>query len=170
MTRIPGGVVGEHNGGEQPGQLGHRRRLARVAVDIDRRRPGGLGQGGDRGVLALGQRPADREFSMHALCAQAADVGRQRLRGAGAGEADQYWIAVPVLVGDLRQRGIEHRDVVGGGVGSGVARPQHSGQRLVGVVAEVQHGVVAEGVLVLCTTRSNLWVVADCLMLVLVCR
>jgi hypothetical protein len=34
---------------------------------------------------------------------------------------------VPVDVGDLRERVVQHRDVIGGGVGSGVAGPQLPG-------------------------------------------
>jgi hypothetical protein len=74
-------------------------------------------------------------------------VGQQRLRRAGAVEADQHRVAVPELIRDLRQRGIEHRDQIRGGVGSSVAGAQHPGQRLVAVVAEREHRVEAERVL-----------------------
>lgn len=50
-------------------------------------------------------------------------------------------------VGDLRQRQVGDGDVVGGGVGSGVARAQHPGQGLSGVVAEHQQRVIAEAAL-----------------------
>jgi hypothetical protein len=60
---------------------------------------------------------------------------------------------MPVSIGvrDLGERRVEHGDVVGGGVRSGVARPELGGEELAGVVAEGQQRMVAEGVLVLCT-------------------
>ena len=51
---------------------------------------------------------------------------------------------MPVLVGDLRQRVVDHRDVVGGVVRARVPRPQHPGQRLAGVVQPGQHRVIAQ--------------------------
>jgi hypothetical protein len=51
------------------------------------------------------------------------------------------------MVWDLRQRQVQHRDVVGGGVPSAVAGPQHTGQRLPGGVEETQQGVIAETLL-----------------------
>jgi hypothetical protein len=53
---------------------------------------------------------------------------------------------VPELVGDLHEGLVEQRDVVCGGVRSGVARAQHAGQRFVGVIAEQQQRVIAERV------------------------
>jgi hypothetical protein len=44
----------------------------------------------------------------HACVSQAADVGQERLRGAGCIGAHQYRAAVAVFVRDLRQRQIEH--------------------------------------------------------------
>lgn len=49
-----------------------------------------------------------------------------------------------VGVGDLRERLVEHRDVVGGGIGSGIAGPQPPGHRLAGVGQEAQERVEAE--------------------------
>ncbi|GEC09804.1 hypothetical protein SSP24_74590 [Streptomyces spinoverrucosus] len=53
-----------------------------------------------------------------------------------------------VGVGELGERGVEHGDVVIGGVGRGVAGPQQVGQGLAGVVEEAQQRVVAEAVFV----------------------
>ena len=72
--------------------------------------------------VPLGDRPADRELAAHRLLAQAADVGEELPGAAGGVGADQDRGAVPVRVGDLGQRRVEHGDVVGGGVRSGVAR------------------------------------------------
>ena len=80
-----------------------------------------------------------------------ADVGEERLGAPGAVGADQDRMPVPIGVGNLGERGVEDGDVVGGGVRSGVARPQLGGEELAGVVAEREQRVVAEGVLVLCT-------------------
>ena len=55
-------------------------------------------------AFPVGDRPADGELGRHALLAQAADVGEERLRAAGAVGADQDRDAVPVRVRDLRQR------------------------------------------------------------------
>jgi hypothetical protein len=52
-----------------------------------------------------------------------------------------------MLVGDLGECRVEHGDVVGGGVAAGVAAAQRRGEELAGVVAERQHGVIAEGLL-----------------------
>lgn len=53
-----------------------------------------------------------------------------------------------VGVGDLGKRLVEDGDVVGGGVGTGVSRPQQAGQGFAGVVQEAQQRVVAEAALV----------------------
>jgi hypothetical protein len=58
---------------------------------------------------------------------------------------------MPMLIGDLGQGGVQHGDVVGGGVAARVALAELRGAELAGVVAERQHRVIAEGVLVLCT-------------------
>jgi hypothetical protein len=61
---------------------------------------------------------------------------------------------MPVSIGvrDLGERRVEHGDVIGGGVRSGVARPQRGGEELAGVVTEREQRVVAVRVLVLCTS------------------
>ncbi|GAB2868991.1 hypothetical protein GCM10027074_40810 [Streptomyces deserti] len=53
-----------------------------------------------------------------------------------------------VGVGDLGKRLVEDGDVVGGGVGIGVAGPEDLGQGFAGVVQEAQQRVVAEAALV----------------------
>jgi hypothetical protein len=54
----------------------------------------------------------------------------------------------PPLGRQLGQGVVEHLHVVGGGVGAGVAGPQHPGQRLVGLVAPHAEGVEAKPPLV----------------------
>jgi hypothetical protein len=69
---------------------------------------------------------------------------------AGVG-ADQDRLLLPRLSGELGEREVDHVDLVGGGVGRGVAGPQDRGQRLAGAVTTVQPGrqrVEPEGVLV----------------------
>lgn len=67
-----------------------------------------------------------------------ADVGEEGFRGSGTVGADQDVGAVSVSVGGLRERSVEHRDVIGGGVGSGVAGPQPSRHGFAGVREEAQ--------------------------------
>ncbi len=76
--------------------------------------------------------------------AQCTDVGEEDFRASGAVRADEDFGAVAVGVGDLGQGRIQDGDVVGGGIGAGVARPQHSGQGFAGVVQKAQQRVVAE--------------------------
>lgn len=75
-------------------------------------------------------------------------MGEEGFRAAGAVGADQDRGGVAVGVGDLGQCPIQDGDVVGCGVRARVARPQHAGQGLAGVVQEAQQRVVAESVFV----------------------
>jgi hypothetical protein len=54
---------------------------------------------------------------------------------------------VPVSIRDLRERGVEHENVVGRGVAARVRAPQRRGEELTGVVAKRQHRVIAERLL-----------------------
>jgi hypothetical protein len=70
--------------------------------------------------------------------------------GAAGVGADQQRLVAGGL-GELREGQVDHLDVVGGGVGAGVARPQDAGQGLAGAIAAVQEGdqrVEAEAALV----------------------
>ena len=58
---------------------------------------------------------------------------------AGVG-ADQDRLLLACLLGELGERQVDHVDLVGGGIGRSVARPQDRGQRLAGAVATVQPG------------------------------
>ena len=95
-------------------------------------------------AFPLGDRPANRERAAHTVFAQPADMAQERLGAARAIGADQQRCAVAVRVGDLRQRLIQHGDVIGGGVRAGVARPQQPSQELPGVVQERHDRVEAE--------------------------
>ncbi len=120
---------------------------SRVALGVDRRVPVGFSQQRDGSVFAAGDGPADGELAGHRGVAQGADVGEERLRAACAVGPDEDRVPVPVDVGDLGERGVEDGDVVGGGVRSGVTRPELGGEEFAGVVAEGEQRVVAEGVL-----------------------
>ena len=72
------------------------------------------------------------------------DVGEELPGAAGAIGPDQDRGAMPMLIGDLGQGGVEHGDVIGGGVAARVPPPQRRGEELAGVVAERQHRVIAE--------------------------
>ena len=79
--------------------------------------------------------------------AKGSDVGEERFGAPGAIGADQDRMSVAVGVGNLGECGVQDDDVIGGGVGAGVAGAQLGGEELAGVVAEREQGVVAEGVL-----------------------
>jgi hypothetical protein len=59
--------------------------------------------------------------------------------GAAGVGADQQRLVAGEL-GELRERQVDHLDVVGGAVGAGVARPEDPGQGLAGAIAAVQEG------------------------------
>jgi hypothetical protein len=127
------------------------------AIGIDSIGPHALRDRGDRGSLLAGDRPPHRELAAHRTVALASDV-REELAGAAGGiGADQDRGAVPVGIGQLRECGVEHRDVVGGGVAARVAPSQHGGEELAGVVAERQHRVEPERLL---ERRSSLLLLA----------
>ena len=64
--------------------------------------------------------PTENDTSRPCCVAQTAEMGQPFLGGAGAVAADQDRRAVPVGVGDLRERLVGDPDVVGGGVRAGV--------------------------------------------------
>jgi len=107
----------------QFGDLGTR---AHLAAGIDRRSPRRCRGGQHRGAHALIGRQADRE--PHATLAEMAG---QRGGGADGAGADQQRLRSGGAW-QLRQRQVDHLDVVGGGGGAGVARPQEARQRLAG--------------------------------------
>lgn len=85
------------------------------------RRPLGLAD-----VLENGY--GDGEPGVDTVLAPPSDVGQQAVSAAGRVTADHDRGAVPIRVRDLGQRGVQHGDVVGGGVRPGVARSQQPGQ------------------------------------------
>ncbi|KOT97337.1 hypothetical protein ADK87_19605 [Streptomyces sp. NRRL F-4711] len=85
---------------------------------------------------------------MDAARAQGAYVVQECLGASGAVGPDEQVGAVAVGVGDLGQGLVQDGDVIGGGVGPGVARPEQTGQGFAGVVQEAQDRVVAEAALV----------------------
>ena len=114
------------------------------AISVDRVGPHVLGDRGDRRPFPLGDCPADGEFAAHRGVTQRADVGEELPGATGAIGADQDRGAVTILIGQLRQRGIEDGDVVGCGVAARVALAQLRGQELAGVIAERQQRVIPE--------------------------
>jgi hypothetical protein len=75
-------------------------------------------------------------------------VAEEGLRGSGAVGADKDVSAVPVGVGYLRESVVQNRDVIRGGVGSGIAGPQPPGHRLAGAGQEAHQRAEAEATLV----------------------
>ena len=115
------GAVGVGGQVDQVGELGDLGAVAQVA---GRRRSRGASPAQAVIAARIGSviaAPTEKKVS-HAVLAQAADVGQEGVAGAGRVAADQDVGAVAVGVGDLRQRLVEHGDVVGGGVRPGVAR------------------------------------------------
>ncbi|MFI9122319.1 hypothetical protein ACIGW0_23455 [Streptomyces bikiniensis] len=111
---------------DHAGRLGDLGTGAEVAVLLQRGMPDVLGQGADRAADRLGDGIPDREERVHATLAQGAYVVQERFGSSGAVGADEENGAVAAGVGDLGQGRVQDGDVVGGGVGSGVARPQCS--------------------------------------------
>ena len=79
----------------------------------------------DRAADRLGELKADREAQPPVTA-----EGEQLVRRARRVGPDEDLLARRHAPGQLRERGVERRDLVRGGVGAGVARPQHARQRL----------------------------------------
>lgn len=126
------------------GQFCHFGAGPQGAVLLQRRVPQMVGQGPDCAADRFGDGVSDGEGGVDTPLAQCSDVGEEGFCASGAVGADEDAGAVTVGVGDLGQGRVQDGDVVGGGVGTGVARPQHSGQGFAGVVQEAQQRVVAE--------------------------
>lgn len=133
---------------DHAGQLGGLGGLTQGPVRVQGRVPDLFGQGADRAADRCGDCVSDRETQVKAVVTQGAEMCEERLRAACAVGADQDVGAVPVGVGDLREGLVEHGDVIGGGVVSGVARPQQPGHRLAGVDQETQQRVEPEAAFV----------------------
>lgn len=129
---------------DQAGQLGDLRALAQGAVLFECGTPELFGQGSDRLADRLGDGVSDGEGGEDPAGAQGPHMLQERFRSAGTVRADEEGCAVAVGVGDLGKCLVEDGDVVGGGVGAGVSRPQQAGQGFAGVVQEAQQRVVAE--------------------------
>src|SRR5207244_1303693 len=73
----------------------------------------------------------------------------RRTGGVGAGEDRRRIVALPILdVGrELGERGIEHGDMIGGGIRASIAGAQQPGQLLAGLVEEAVQRVEAEAAL-----------------------
>ncbi len=127
----------DHPGsGRPPGQIQRRRDLgdlpvlAVAAIRRERCDPRVLGDLEDRGPDRVGQLKA-RRVAQPVLAAEVHDLVR-RARGIGAyHDLDR----LDQVLGDLRERVLDDRDVIGGSVRTRVARPQTRGQRLAGLVA-----------------------------------
>ena len=138
------------------GQFGHRRALAALTVLAAGRLPDpGAGFGGEDGGLDLGvgarhgheadvagshggyeiMGGAGRVSARHQLAANQARV----VAGVVAGR-DVFWQG-----GDGR---VQHLDVIFGGVGSGVTRPQHSRHGIPAAIRETQQRMKPEPLLV----------------------
>ncbi|MEY9834792.1 hypothetical protein ABH941_000003 [Streptacidiphilus sp. EB103A] len=133
---------------EHPGQFGDVRAGALGSVLFRGRVPEVCGQGADRLADRCGDGVSDGVGGIDAVVAQGAYVGQEGFGAARAVGADEDLGAVAVGVGGLGQGVVQDGDVVGGGVGAGVARSKEAGQGFAGVVQEARQWVVAEAVLV----------------------
>jgi hypothetical protein len=130
----PGRPPGRGQITEQPAQLGNIRAVAQAAVGVDGRGPRLFRESQDRRLHGRGHGEPDRELQVHPGLAVSAQTLQPRPGGARAVSGNQDRDPVPVRIGDLGKRQIGHRDVVGSGVRTGVARSQDRGQSFVGVV------------------------------------
>ena len=123
-------------------QLGDPGALAHLASGVDRALPCRLGRLQDRLAHPLVDLVADRE----------ADAGVAAILREGVGAPTDVGayedLAVEVLGRQLLERHLQHLEVIGGGVGAGVAGPQQAGQRLAGLVEVAEQRVEAEASLV----------------------
>ena len=115
--------------------------LAQLPVAVVRALPGVRGHEPDGVPDRVGDGVADRE--LEPLNRNGADQG---VGVAGAISPDQDLLAAPP-VRDLRQRPVQHGEVVGGGVAAGVAGAQHHHQGLVAVVQPGSERVMTEAAL-----------------------
>ena len=133
---------------ELPGQLGDPGPLALLLpVGVERRTPAPLRQRQRRLPDPLVDVVAKR---VTGSCARAAPRRRRGWRRPSRAREQRHRL-LAVAVGDLgrqlRQRLLQHGDVVGGGVRAGVAGPQHAGEMLAGLVEEAVQRMEAEAAL-----------------------
>lgn len=129
-------------------QFGDLGAITQRSVLVQGGMPQAVGHGPDSSADRLGDCVSDREEGTNSSFPQVADVGEEGFRGSGTVGADEDVGAVPVSVGDLRERLVEHRNVIGGSVGSGVSGPQPPRHGFAGVREETQQRVEAEAALV----------------------
>ena len=116
------GALRVSSGGGQAGDFADFGAVAEFTVGVDRGDPvSGLA---DRLADGFGDGHADGETGVDAVLAQGADVGKESLGAAGRVRPDQDRGAVSVGVRDLRERGVQDGDVVGGRVRPGPSFPQ----------------------------------------------
>jgi hypothetical protein len=121
------GAVGPARRLQGVGDLGHPRALPGPAILADRRPPRRFGQREDRLADRLGEVEAHHEAD-----ARGAQLVAEFVRGAGAVGAHHDLRLFDDRPRQLLEREVDNLDVIGGGVGAGVARAQHTGQRLAG--------------------------------------
>jgi hypothetical protein len=102
----------------QAGQLGDLGAVPIATIGIHGRTPGVGRERQDRGAYPAVQVEPDRE--PHTLSAEVVD---QPVGGAGRVGADQDRLLLACLARELGKGEVDHVDLVGGGVGRGVAWP-----------------------------------------------
>ena len=130
-------------------ELGHLAAVTGLALAVDGPPPRVGGHRLDGGADLVVHPGADRELDVAG--GQRLGEGRHVAGGVGAhhdGVHDGVGriagvVAGLVFGGELGERQVEHSQLVGAGVGVGVAGAQDPRQRLTGVVSEAEHGVKA---------------------------
>ena len=146
----PGGQI------DAVGDLCHLAVVALGAVLVERRNPSICGDCGDRLADRFGQVIAERE----AQIGIAAVISRL-VRGASPVRAHQDLDPLDVLGGNLGKRPVEHDLMIGGGIRSRVARPEHHRQRLPGLIGVDVQRLKAKAALVVASRTLLLRMGAD---------
>ena len=102
----PRRIADQRTGGQHAGDLGQRRAVAVSAIGVGRVCLQPLWESADRRAFLVLDRPADGELAAHRVLAQVPDVGEELPGAAGGVGSDQDRGAVPVLVGQLCERGV----------------------------------------------------------------
>ena len=115
--------------------------LADLPAGVDRGFPCGAGDHPERGLLPLGERPADGVGELVPVAGgELVQPLDQVVAGPGAVAGDHQLPAE--LRGQRRDRLVQERQVIGGGVRPGRSRPHHPRQRLAQIIAFGQDGMV----------------------------
>lgn len=129
--------------GHESGDLGDLRAVAQITAGVDCGGPGVLGQSADGVPDRVGDGEPDRILHrMKAFGVLGGEPVQQGVRGAGAIDTDQQ---IPAAwPGHLHERRRQHRNMVDGRIGPGVAGSELDRQEFTGVVTPTGQRVIPE--------------------------